>query len=151
MSLRHWFLGLAATTLLAASAVPASATSPLIANGDYPYWKLDYGRYDTSYAALDRRARRFPEFKWDATTYCRYRAGWEGPGAYKVGDRTHRHFGWDGGYPWQGPGVVADHEDAEALADARVAYRRGFGHAAVCGPVRHHRRIHREVVLRRKD
>ena len=65
MSLRHWFLhhrllGLAASTLLAASVVPASATSPLLANGDYPYWKLNYARYDTTYGALDhhRRVRR---------------------------------------------------------------------------------------------
>lgn len=154
MSLRHWFsaLGssaLAACALLAASAAPASATSPLLANGDYPYWKLNYARYDTTYAALDRQARRFPSFKWDATTYCRYRSGWQGPGAYKIGDRYHRRFGWDAGYPWQGPGVEADHEDAEALADARVQYRRDFGREPVCGPVRH-RRVHRVIVLRRK-
>ena len=155
MSLRHWFsaLGssaLAACTLLAAAAAPASATSPLLANGDYPYWKLNYARYDTTYAAIDHRARRFAEFKWDATTYCRYRSGWEGPGAYKVGDRDRRRFGWDAGYPWQGPGVEADHDDAGALAEARVQYRRDFGREPVCGSVRR-RHIRREVVLRRKD
>ncbi len=156
MSLRHWFLhhrllGLAASTLLAASVVPASATSPLLANGDYPYWKLNYARYDTTYGALDRQARRFPEFKWDSTTYCRYRSGWEGPGAYKVGDRYRRRFGWDAGYSWQGPGVAADHEDEGALAEARADYRHDFGREPVCGAVRHHRRVRREVVLRRKD
>ena len=150
MSLRHWFLALAASTLLAASAAPAFATSPLLANGDYPYWKLDYARYDTTYGALDRQARRYPEFKWDATTYCRYRSGWEGPGAYKIGDRTRRRFGWDAGYEWQGPGVVADHEDEGALAEARMAYHRDFGREPVCGGVRHRRRIRHEAVLRRK-
>lgn len=155
MSLRHWsshrpILGLAACALLAASAVPASATSPLLANGDYPYWKLDYTRYDTTYAAIDHQARRYPEFKWDSTTYCRYRTGWQGPGAYKVGDRYRTRFGWDGGYPWQGPGVAADHDGDESLAAARVAYRQDFAREPVCGPVRHHRRVRHEVVLRRK-
>ena len=149
MSLRHWFSAFAACTLLAASAAPASATSPLLANGGYPYWKLNYARYDTTYAAIDRQARRFPEFQWDATAYCRYRSGWEGPGAYKIGDRFRRRFGWDAGYPWQGPGVEADHDDAEALAEARVQYRREFGREPVCG-IRH-RRVRHEIVLRRKD
>ena len=150
MSLRHWFLGLAASTLLAASAAPACATSPLIANGDYPYWKLNYARLDTTYGAIDRRARRHAEFKWDATTYCRYRSGWQGPGAYKIGDRYRRRFGWDAGYSWQGPGVPEDHDGEETMAAYLADYRRDFGREPVCGPVRHHRRIRHEVVLRRK-
>ena len=147
MCLRRLFLALAASTLLGGA---ASATSPLIANGDYPYWKLDYARYDTTYAAVDRQARRFASFRWDAAIYCRYRSGWEGPGSYHVGDRFRTRFGWDGGYPWQGPGVPADHDDEDSMAVYRANYARAFGREPVCGPVRHRRR-HPEVVLRRKD
>ena len=150
MSLRHWFPALAASTLLAAL-TPASATSPLLANGDYPYWKLNYAQYDTSYAAVDRKAEHFASFIWDATTYCRYRSGWQGPGVYQVGDRFRTRFGWDGGYPWQGPGVEADHDGDETMAEYRAEYGRRFGREPVCGPVRHRRHIRREVVLRRKD
>ena len=154
MMLRRLFLALAATTLMTGASViatPASAISPLLANGDYPYWKLNYARYDTTYAAIDRKARRFAEFRWDAALYCRYRSGWEGAGAYHLGDRFKTRFGWDGGYPWQGPGVPADHDDDESMAFYRANYAREFGHAPVCGRVRHHRRVRREVVLRRKD
>ncbi len=158
MSLRHWFRALAASTLLLAAAPsglvltasPAGATSPLLANGDYPYWKLNYSAYDTTYAAIDRKARRFASFRWDATVYCRYRTGWQGAGAYKVGDRFKTRFGWDGGYPWQGPGTPEDHDGEESMAFYRANYQREFGHEPVCGPVRHHRRIRHEVVLRRK-
>ena len=150
MSLRHWFPALAAITLLA-GAEPASATSPLIANGDYPYWKLNVARYDTTYAALDRTARHFASFRWDATVYCRYRTGWQGAGAYRVGDRFKSGFGWDGGYPWQGAGAPADHDGEESMAFYRANDAREFGREPVCGPVRHHRRIRRDVVLRRKD
>ena len=68
-----------------------------------------------------------------------------------MGDRYRRRFGWDAGYSWQGPGVAADHEDEGALAEARADYRHDFGREPVCGAVRHHRRVRREVVLRRKD
>lgn len=149
MSLRHWFPALAATLLLAATA-PASATSPLIANGDYPYWKLDYARYDTTYAAVDAKAHRFASFRWDAEVYCRYRTGWQGPGAYRLGDRFRTRYGWDGGYPWQGPGMPADHDGDETMAAYQADYVRAFGREPVCEPVRHHRRIRREIVLRRK-
>jgi hypothetical protein len=150
--LRRWILALAASALLAVPAVsPARATSPLIANGDYPYWKLNYLRYDTTYAALDVQARRFASFRWDNALYCRYRTGWEGPGAYHLGDRLRTRQGWDGGYPWQGPGVAADHDDDESMAFYRANYRREFGREPVCGRVRRHLRRHREVVLRRKD
>ena len=146
MSLRHWFSALAATTLLAAVS-PASATSPLIGNGDYPYWKLDYAQYDTTYAAIDRKARQHASFRWDAEVYCRYRTGWQGAGAYRVGDRFRTRYGWDGGYPWQGPGVAADHDGDESMAVYQADYVRDFGHEPVCAPVRHRRH---EVVLRRK-
>lgn len=147
MSLRHWFSALAATTLLAAAA-PASATSPLIGNGDYPYWKLNYAQYDTTYADIDRKARHNASFRWDAEVYCRYRTGWQGAGAYRVGDRFRTRNGWDGGYPWQGPGVAADHDGDESMAVYQAEYAREFGHEPVCGSVR--RRIRHEVVLRRK-
>ena len=150
MSLRHWFSALAALTLLAGTA-PASATSPLIANGDYPYWKLNYAAYDTTYADIDRKARHLASFRWDASVYCRYRTGWQGAGAYRIGDRFKTRFGWNGGYPWQGPGVPADHDDDGDMGVYRADYARAFGREPVCGPVRHHRRIRREVVLRRKD
>lgn len=150
MSLRHWFPALAASTLLLAAASPASATSPLLANGDSPYWKLNYAHYDTTYAAIDVKARRFASFRWDATVYCRYRTGWQGAGAYKIGDRFKTRFGWDGGYPWQGPGVPEDHDDDDTMAFYRANYLREFGREPVCGPVRH-RRHHRAIVLRRKD
>ncbi len=151
-SLRHRSLALAAATLLAGAllAAPASATSPLLANGDYPYWKLNYARYDTTYAAVDRQARRFAEFRWDDAIYCRYRTGWQGPGAYHLGTRFKRRFGWDGGYPWQGPGVPEDHDDEETMAFYAANYAREFGREPVCGPVRHHRH-RRGVVLRRMD
>ncbi len=148
--MRHWFSALAATTLLVAAS-PASATSPLLANGDYPYWKLNYAHYDTTYAEIDRKARRQASFRWDAAVYCRYRTGWQGAGAYRIGDRFRTRYGWDGGYPWQGPGVEADHDGEEPMAVYRAEYARAFGRAPVCGTVRHRRVIRREVVLRRKD
>ena len=151
--MRHRFPALAALSLAAGVllATPASATSPLIANGDYPYWKLHVARYDTTYAALDAHARRFASFRWDAALYCRYRTGWQGAGAYHVGDRFRTRFGWDGGYPWQGPGVPADHDDDEPMAFYRANYAQVYGREPVCGPVRHHRHRRHEVVLRRKD
>ncbi|RYB07771.1 hypothetical protein D3272_01180 [Lichenibacterium ramalinae] len=149
MSLRHWFPALVATTLLAAAS-PASATSPLIANGDYPYWKLNYAHYDTTYADIERKAHHLATFRWDAEVYCRYRTGWQGPGAYRIGDRFRTRAGWDGGYPWQGPGVPADHDGDEAMNVYRADYAREFGREPVCAPVRHYRHIRREVVLRRK-
>lgn len=140
---------LALLAALSLGATPASATSPSIGNGDYPYWKLDYARYDTTYAAIDAKAHRLASFRWDDSVYCRYRTGWRGPGAYRLGDRFKRRFGWDGGYPWQGPGVAQDHDDDEPMAFHRANYRREFGREPVCGPVRRHR--HRGIVLRRKD
>ncbi len=145
--MRRWIPALAASALLFGIA-PALATSPLIANGDYPYWKLNYRNYDTTYAALDVEARRFAAFRWDNGTYCRYRTGWQGPGAYLMGDRFRTRHGWNGGYTWQGPGVEADHDGEESMAFYRANYAREFGREPVCGPVRRHR--HREVVLRRK-
>ena len=150
MSLRHWFRALAASTLLLAAS-PAVATSPLLANGDYPYWNLDYAKLDTTYEAIDRKARKNAAFRWDASLYCRYRTGWQGAGAYRLGDRFKTRYGWDGGYPWQGPGRPEDHDGDEPMAVYRADYQRGYGHAPVCGAVRHHRHIRREVVLRRKD
>ncbi|MGI3901300.1 MAG: hypothetical protein ACRYGP_00550 [Janthinobacterium lividum] len=148
--MRHWFRALAASTLLLAAS-PAVATSPLLANGDSPYWNLNYAKLDTTYEAIDRKARKNAAFRWDASLYCRYRTGWQGAGAYRLGDRFKTRYGWDGGYPWQGPGRAEDHDGDEPMADYRAEYQRGYGHAPVCGAVRHYRHIRREVVLRRKD
>ena len=147
--MRHLISALAGLGLLAAAAAPALATSPLLANGDYPYWKLNYARYDTTYAAIDDQARRYAEFRWDAALYCRYPTGWQGPGAYHLGDRFRTRQGWDAGYPWQGPGVPADHDGEEPMAFYRANYARIYKGKPMCGPVR--RRIRHEIVLRRKD
>ena len=71
---------------------------------DVPYYKLDYRKLDDTYEARDARALRYAFFYWDGKPYCRYRSGWNGPGAYEVGTRLRPGHGWDGGYPWQGPG-----------------------------------------------
>lgn len=143
--MRHSLLALA----IAAGVV--SASPPVRAESDFPYYKLNYANYDTTYEAVDAKARRYAFFYWDGQPYCRYRTGWNGPGAYHVGTRLKRGYGWDGGYPWQGPGVPADHEDDEAYAQAKTDYAREFRRSAVCGVVHRHRRVRHRVVLRRKD
>ncbi len=138
----------------AAAGVAAwAAVSPAQAERDIPYYKLNYAKYDTTYEAIDAKARKLAFFYWDGAAYCRYRSGWNGPGAYHVGDRRRPGRGWDGGYPWQGPGTPADHDDEKSFPEYQAEYARDFGHNAVCGVhVRHHRRIVRHtVVLRRKD
>ena len=143
---------------LAAAGAACLAFSVARAEADIPYYKLNYAKYDTTYETIDAKARRFAFFYWDGAAYCRYRSGWNGPGAYHVGDRRRPGQGWDGGYPWQGPGTPADHDDEKPFAEYQADYSREFGRAAVCGiHVRHHRRVVRhnirrhKVVLRRKD
>lgn len=137
----------------AAGVVAWAAVSPAMAEHDIPYYKLNYAKYDTTYEAIDAKARKLAFFYWGGAAYCRYRSGWNGPGAYHVGDRRRPGLGWDGGYPWQGPGTPADHDDDKPFAEYQAEYARDFGHNAVCGVlVRHHRRVvRRTVVLRRKD
>ncbi len=120
---------------------------------DIPYYKLNYRLLDDTYEERDAKARRYASFRWDSVSYCRYPSGWNGPGAYHFGDRHRDGYGWDGGYPWQGPGVEADHEDAEAFAEAKAEYAIAFRHAGECAPHDRHYRRHRyrPVVLRRKD
>lgn len=139
--------------MVASGLMAGAAVSPAHAERDFPYYKLNYAQFDTTYEAVDAKARKFAFFYWDGRPYCRYRTGWNGPGAYHVGDRRRTGRGWDGGYPWQGPGTPADHDDEKPFAEYQAEYAREFRHAAVCGVhVRHHRRIvHRTVVLRRKD
>ncbi len=149
--MRQWILALAASALLAAPASPASATSPLIANGDYPYWKLNTAQFDTTYEAIDAQARRYASFRWDGDSYCRYPTGWQGPGAYHVGDRFKPGQGWDGSYPWQGPGVEADHDGDESMDAYRAEYAHAFGRGPFCATVHHTRHHMHRVVLRRKD
>ncbi len=139
------------TSILAmAAALAVTLAAPAArANPDIPYYKLNYADYDYTYQWEVDKARRYPFFYWDGQAYCRYRSGWQGAGAYHVGTRYKRGFGWDGGYPWQGPGTAADHDDDKSFADYRADYAQKFEHAGVCGPRRHHRR--HGVVLRRKD
>lgn len=139
--------------LTAASGLTLVALSTARAEADIPYYKLNYARYDTTYEAIDAKARKLAFFYWDGAAYCRYRSGWNGPGAYRVGDRRRVGKGWDGGYPWQGPGTPADHDEDKPFAEYQAEYVREFRHAAVCGVhVRRHRRVvRRTVVLRRKD
>lgn len=146
--MRTFIIGLASAACLLGT--PAVALEPTV---DYPYWKLNYHRFDYTYASEQAKARRFAGFYWDAKFYCRYRSGWNGPGAYEIGTRYRRGRGWDGGYPWQGPGQPADHEDDEAYAEARALYGRTLYHAPVCGTRHVHIRIRtrHEVVLKRKD
>lgn len=129
----------------------AVAPSVARAAADIPYYKLDYRRYDDSYPAEDAKARRFAEFRWDGQRYCRYPSGWIGPGAYRVGDRYRRGYGWDAGYPWQGPGTEADHGDAQDFADYAASYAREFRRGPFCATYRHRRYRGHPVVLRRKD
>ena len=155
--MRDWMMALAASAALAtaallatAAASPASATSPLVANGDYPYWKLNTAQYDTTYEAIDAQARHYAYFRWDGDAYCRYPTGWQGPGAYHVGDRLKPGQGWDAAYPWQGPGVEADHDGAESPQAYQAEYAHAFGTGPFCEV--HRARYHRHrVVLRRKD
>lgn len=121
------------------------------AAADIPYYKLDYNRYDYTYESEEVRARRFAFFRWDDNAYCRYRSGWNGPGAYRIGTRWKRRFGWDGGYPWQGPGTPADHEDDQAFASAGTEYVRDFRGAGECGTRVHRHHRHHSVTLHRKD
>jgi hypothetical protein len=95
----------------------------------------------------------FASFYWDGKAYCRYRSGWNGPGAYEAGKSLRRGTGWDGGYPWQGPGTPADHEDAQAFAEYKADYAHDFRNADTCGRriSHHYRRHHRMTVLRRMD
>ena len=144
MRIRNVVWALAAGCLATGVALPGKAA-------DAPYYRFYYPALDTTYERIDAQARRYASFYWDGKYYCRYRSGWNGPGAYEAGTRRRPQHGWDGGYPWQGPGTPADHEDAEDFAAARVAYAREFGHEPVCGPYRHHRRPYRGVVLRRMD
>lgn len=117
---------------------------------DIPYYKLNYADYDYTYAWEEKQARHYANFYWDGKLYCRYPTGWNGPGAYHVGDRFRRGQGWDGGYPWQGPGTPADHDDARSFDDYKATYAREFGRGPFCRP--HHRvRRHHPIVLRRKD
>lgn len=140
---------------LAAAAALAAALAPAFAwaAADIPYYKLNYAKYDYTYQWEVERAKRYASFYWDGTLYCRYRSGWQGPGAYHVGTRWKTRFGWDGGYPWQGPGAPADRDedDERSPAQIRADYNRDFRRAGECGPRRHHRRVHHQVVLRRKD
>ena len=133
---------------LTSGAVPAAH-----AEADIPYYKLNYHRFDDTYESEDLQARRFAYFRWDGEAYCRYLSGWNGPGAYWVGDRRRPGLGWDGGYPWQGPGTPADHDDDKTFAEYQADYIRDFRHAGECAPprVRHRHRVHHPVVLRRKD
>lgn len=134
--------------LLAAGWLAGLAASPALA-ADRPYYRLNYAALDTTYEAVDAQARHYASFYWDGKLYCRYRTGWNGPGAYLIGTRDRPGQGWNGGYPWQGPGTPADHEDDEAFAEAQANYAREFGHSPVCEPRLVHRRAH-SVVLRRK-
>lgn len=145
---RNFLLALAASSGMACFALSAAH-----AEADIPYYKLNYANYDTTFEAIDAKARKYAFFYWDGAAYCRYRSGWNGPGAYHVGDRRRPGQGWDGGYPWQGPGTPADHDDEPSFAAYQADYAQEFDHTAVCGVhVRQHRRVHRRaVVLRRKD
>ena len=140
---------LALTTVAGMACGAASAAH---AATDIPYYKLNYNRYDYTYESEQVKARRFAFFRWDDNAYCRYPSGWNGPGAYRIGTRWKRRFGWDGGYPWQGPGTAADHDDDQAFANSSADYVRDFRRAGECGSRvhRHHRR-HRSATLRRKD
>ena len=134
----------------AAAWMAVSAASPARAV-DYPYYRLNYAAYDTTYEAVDAQARRLAYFYWDGKAHCRYRTGWNGPGAYEVGTRDRPGYGWEGGYDWQGPGTPADHGNGEDFAAIQADYHREFGNAAVCEPPRVRYRLHHSVVLRRKD
>jgi hypothetical protein len=134
--------------LIAAAWLGGAAAAPAMA-ADYPYYRLNYATLDTTYEALDAQARRHVEFYWDGKLYCRYRVGWNGPGAYLVGTQNRPGFGWNGGYPWQGPGTPADHEDDQAFAEAQADYAREFGRSPTCDERPLRRRAH-PVVLRRK-
>ncbi len=136
--------------LTALAGLAGLGSSGAEAASDIPYYTLNYAKYDYTYGWEERQARRFASFYWDAQRYCRYRTGWNGPGAYHVGTRSRRGQGWDGGYPWQGPGTPADHDDEQNFAESQVAYAREFGRGPFCGARRYHRR-HHAVVLRRKD
>ena len=118
---------------------------------DSPYYRLNYANYDTTYEAVDAKARTLPSFYWDGKRYCRYRTAWNGPGAYEIGTRDRPGLGWDGGYPWQGPGTPEDHDDAADYAESQAAYAAVFGREPVCEPHVHYRRHRSAVVLRRKD
>ncbi len=136
-----------ALTVLAAAAGGGSVAR---AQGDAPYYKLNYARFDTTYESVDAQARHYVAFTWDGKSYCRYRAGWNGPGVYAAGMATRRGYGWEGGYPWQGPGTPADHDDDEDFAASQAEYAADFRSAGACGPrLRRHR--HHRVVLHRKD
>ncbi len=114
-----------------------------------PYYKLNTAKYDYTYQWEEAHARHFASFYWDGKAYCRYRTGWNGPGAYEAGTRRRPGHGWDGGYPWQGPGTPADHDDDQSFAEYQASYAQEFRAGPFCGtPRRHH---HRMVVLRRKD
>ena len=116
-----------------------------------PLLKLNTARFDTTYEAVDAQARRYAYFRWDGDAYCRYPTGWQGPGAYHVGDRFKPGQGWDGSYPWQGPGVDADHDGDESMEAYRAEYAHAFGTGPFCATVHHDRRHIHRVVLRRKD
>lgn len=143
----HVMRRVAVAIVLAWGGVSGARAAP-----DIPYYKLDYRQLDETYEKSEANARHFVYFYWDGKPYCRYRSGWNGPGAYEVGTRLRRGHGWVGGYPWQGPGQPADHEDAEAYAEALADYPREF--PGTCAPRHHVRRYvhrHRTPVLRRKD